>query len=46
MIDERNNLSNCNQDKNRESVYNKSFNEIKKSFIQHNQATKAQKDNE
>ena len=46
MIDERNNLSNCNQDENRESVYNKSFNEIKKSFIQHNQATKAQKDNE
>jgi CheY-like chemotaxis protein/class 3 adenylate cyclase len=46
MIDEQNNLSNCNQDENRESVYNNSLNEIKKSFIQDIQATKIQKSNE
>jgi len=46
MIDEQNNLSNCNQDENRESVYNNSFNQIKKSFIPDIEAIKVQKSNE
>ena len=47
MIDEQNNLSNCNEDENRKSLYNNSFNEIKKSFIEDIQAaTKVEKPNE
>lgn len=46
MIDDLNNLSNCNQDENIENIYNNSFNEIKKSFIHDAQATKMQKSND
>ncbi len=43
MIDDLNNLSNCNKDKIRDDNFNNSFNEIKKSFIHDTQATKVQK---
>ncbi|HYF98833.1 MAG TPA: response regulator [Candidatus Saccharimonadales bacterium] len=42
MIDDLNNLSNCNKDKIRENTFNK----IKKSFIHDSQATKVQKTDE
>ena len=43
MIDDLNNLSNCNKDKIRDDNFNDSFNKIKKSFIHDTQATKVQK---
>ncbi len=46
MIDDLTNLSNCNQDDNRDSIYNNPSNEVKKSFIHDTQATKLQKTEE
>lgn len=46
MIDDLNNLSNCNKDKIKENTFNDSFNKIKKSFIHDTQDNKVQKTDE